>query len=262
MTYYENLIVEIRDQVLWVRINRPNVRNALNVATLGELDRVCTKHAAEPALKAVVLIGQGSESFAAGGDLKEFSAVRSTAQTEQLFDLASSALDKIRKFPTPVVAAVNGWALGGGAELALACDFRVAAAHASIGYIHGRLNITCGFGGGADLMQLLGGSRAMIYGLTAKPLRAPEAQRAGLFDMVAEEGEALESCVARFLEPLLRQQPQVIRAYKAMASAARLGLSEGERRAIEREWFVRTWTHADHWAAVDAAMAKQNTKSI
>ncbi|AMN47065.1 enoyl-CoA hydratase [Steroidobacter denitrificans] len=256
MMYYKNLIVEIRDQVLWVKINRPKVRNALSLATLGELGRACTEYAAEPALKAVVLTGEGNESFAAGGDLKEFSAIRTAAQTEQLFDLASSVLDKIRKFPTPVVAAVNGWALGGGAELALACDFRVAAAHASIGYIHGRLNITCGFGGGADLMQLLGGSRAMLHGLTAKPLPALEAQRAGLFDRVAEEGERLESCVAGFLEPLLGQQPQVIRAYKAMASAAQQGLSGEERRAIEREWFVRTWTHADHWAAVDATMKK------
>jgi enoyl-CoA hydratase len=261
MTRYENLIVEIRDQVLWVRINRPQVRNALNQATLGELGRVCVEYAAEPELKAAVLIGEGNESFAAGGDLKEFSAVRSAQQTAQLFDLASGALDEIRRFPIPVVAAVNGWALGGGAELALACDFRVAAAHASIGYIHGRLNITCGFGGGADLIRLLGSSPAMLHGLTARPLRAPEAQRAGLFDAVAEEGEALEHCIARFLEPLLRQQPQVIRAYKAIVSAARQGLPEAERRALEKEWFVRTWTHADHWSAVDAAMAKQSTRS-
>lgn len=261
MSSYENLIVEPRDQILWLRINRPAVRNALSRATLAELGRACAEHASEPELKALVLTGEGTESFAAGGDLNEFSQIRTAEQTGQLFDLASSALDAVRRFPVPVIAAVNGWALGGGAELALACDFRVAAPHASIGYIHSRLNIACGFGGGADLMRLLGYSQAMLHGLTAKPLSAHEAHRIGLIDMVAEEGEKLENCVARFIEPLLRQSSQVIRAYKAMASAARQGLPPDERRAIERDWFIRTWTHGDHWSAVEAAMKKQSTRT-
>jgi enoyl-CoA hydratase len=149
------------------------------------------------------------------------------------------------------VAALNGVALGGGAELALACDFRIAAAHARIGYIQATLNICSGFGGGADLMRLLGHRRGLLHGLKAEVLGAADAIAFGLLDEVALPGESLEDCVDRFLRPMLGRTPQVIRAYKAMALAERQLLSGDKRRDIEREWFCRTWAHDDHWSAVD-----------
>jgi len=257
MSSYENILVEVRDAVLRVQINRPGSHNALSRATLTELGRAFAACAAEPTLKAVVLTGAGNESFAAGGDVKEFALLRTAEQAGELFDLANSGFDQVRDFPVPVVAAINGWALGGGAELAMACDYRIGAANASIGFIQARLNITTGFGGGTDLMRALGSARAMRYGLSAKTLNADEALRIGLLDAVAADGEPLEQAVDEFLEPILRQRPQVIRGYKAMAIAERRGLPSSERRAIEREWFSRTWAHADHWAAVDAMSQKQ-----
>jgi len=251
VTHYKNLIVNVRDDVLWLRINRPQSKNALSGATLSELREACAAGAAIASLKAMVVTGEGSESFAAGGDLKEFAAIRSVEATDQLWETGSGALDGIRNFPVPVVAAVNGWALGGGAELAVACDYRVAARHAAIGFIHARLNITCGFGGGADLMRLLGHSRALRHALGAKALSAAEAHALGLVDEVAAEDEALEDCVTRFLEPMLRHKPQVIRAYKRMAVAQREGAPLQARRAIEKECFRDTWMHDDHWSAVD-----------
>ena len=92
-------------------------------------------------------------------------------------------------------------------------------------------------------------------------MHAREALALGLLDVVATEGETLEQAVARFLEPILRQTPLVIRAYKAMAAAERQGLSAAERRAIEREWFSQTWTHADHWSAVNVFMQKRRTRT-
>jgi enoyl-CoA hydratase len=258
---YENLLAEMRDGVLWLRINRSGSRNALSRATLAELGRACAANAAEPTLKAAVLIGEGSDAFAAGGDLKDFAELRTAEQAFELFDMASGALDEVRRFPVPVVAALNGMALGGGAELALACDFRVAAAHATIGYVQARLAISCGFGGGADLMRLLGPSRALRHGLTAATLDARQAQAAGLVDEVAAAGESLQECTARFLAPILVQKPQVIRAYKAMAIAERLGLPLEARRAVERSWFSSTWTHADHWTAVDRLMQKRQERT-
>lgn len=251
MGRYKNIIVEFFDGILWLRIDRQKSRNALSRDTLAELARACTENADQPVLKAAVVMGEGNKAFAAGGDLKELSQLRATGETSEFFDFASSALDEIRRFPVPVVAALNGWALGGGAELALACDFRVAAAHAAIGYVQAKLNISCGFGGGADLMRLLGYSAALLHGLSVETLDARQAHARGLVDEVASEGESLEECVMRFLGPILKQKPQVIRAYKAMAIAERLGLSLQERRTIERDWFTRTWTHDDHWTAFD-----------
>jgi enoyl-CoA hydratase len=260
MTGYHNLLVETRDDVLWVRINRPDCRNALSRDTLAEIGEAFAAHA-DAALKAAVITGAGSAAFAAGGDLKELAQVRTAEQVGEFFDESSQAVDEVRRFPLPTVAALNGIALGGGAELAVACDFRVALPTAALGFIQARLNISCGFGGGQDLVRLLGPTAAMAEGLRAETLTAEQARKRGLVDEVATEDESLEQCVDRFLRPLLRQKPQVIRAYKALANAARATLDASQRRALEREWFVRTWTHDDHWAAVDAIMRKWQEKS-
>jgi enoyl-CoA hydratase len=260
MTGFQNLLVEVREDVLWVRINRPHARNALSRETLGEIGRVFRAHAAA-AIKAAVITGEGSDAFAAGGDLKELSLLRTEEDVGAFFDESSRAVDEVRRFPLPTVAALNGMALGGGAELAVACDFRVAVPTASLGFIQARLNISCGFGGGQDLIRLLGPAAGMAEGLRAETLSAAQALERGLVDQVASDGESLDQCVLRFLQPILRQKPQVIRAYKAFASAARQALDPAQRRALEREWFVRTWTHDDHWAAVDVITRKWQEKS-
>ncbi len=243
--------------VLRVRIDRPEKRNALSRACLAALGAAFAAHASDPELKAAVLTGAGEKAFAAGGDLREFAALRSADEADALFRGARDALDEVRRFPVPVVAALNGLAVGGGAELALACDFRVAAAHASIGYVQGRLNISTGFGGGTDLMRLLGPSRGLLFALRADVLSAEAARAAGLVDEVARPGEPLEACVERFLAPLLRQAPQVIRSYKAMALTERERAAAEAARAVELEGFVRTWVHPDHWAAADAVLRKE-----
>ncbi len=244
--------------MLWLQIDRPERRNALSHAALGEIGATFERFAADETLKAVVIRGVGEEAFAAGGDLKELASLRSAEQVGAFFDHASRALDQVRAFPVPVVAALNGTALGGGAELAMACDFRIAAPHAAIGYVQARLGICCGFGGGADLARRFGAAGALRLGLEATPLSAQDARSAGLVDEVAADGELLEDCVERVLALLLRHPPQVLRAYKAIALAERLGLPADQRRAIEREWFTRTWIHPDHWTAVDAMTRKRS----
>jgi enoyl-CoA hydratase len=243
------VLVESSEDILWVRIDRADRRNALSRAVLAEIEAAFAAHAASPSLKAAVLTAQGEQAFAAGGDLREFAKIVSEHETLELFRAAHRALDAVRRFPVPVVAALNGLAVGGGAELAVACDFRVASPSASIGFIHGRLNISTGFGGGTDLMRLLGASRALLCMLRADLLTAHEAHALGLIDEVAAEGEPLEDCVSRFLTPIRRQAPQVIRACKAMAIAARTGRTAEERLRTELEGFVATWCTDDHWAA-------------
>ena len=256
-----NLVVETRDSVLRVRIDRAQKRNALSTVVLGELAEVFTAYASDSALRAAVLTGTGDKAFAAGGDLREFARIRDEKGARELFDGASRALGAVRSFPVPVVAALNGLAIGGGAELAVACDFRIAASHAAIGFVQARLNISSGFGGGTDLMRLLGPSRALACALRAEIVPAEKAKAIGLVDEVAATGEALDDCVARFLEPMLRRAPQVIRSYKAMALAERLGLPAQARWETERTGLVTTWLHPDHWAAADHALDKDRGAS-
>jgi enoyl-CoA hydratase len=253
---FEHIVVEQTQDVLRVRIDRAEKRNALSRAVLSELATAFSHHAGDTSLKAAVLTGAGDKAFAAGGDVREFDALRSEQDAAELFCAGHRALEQVRSFPVPVIAALNGLAVGGGAELALACDFRVAAAHAMLGFVQGRLNISTGFGGGADLMRLLGASRGLLCALRAEVLSAADARSAGLVDEVAGEGESLEQCVARFLEPIRRQVPQVIRSYKAIALAERRGVGSEQRFRVELAGFVATWTHADHWAAAERMLAK------
>jgi enoyl-CoA hydratase len=261
ITNHEHLRLERVDSVLWVRVNRAQARNALSRATLAELGTAFAAHATDPTLKIAVLTGDGDKAFVAGGDLKDLSQVRTVEEATALFDRAWEALEEVRQFPVPVVATLNGMAVGGGAELALACDFRVAASTASIGYIQARLGITSGFGGGADLMHLLGPSRALLHMLRAEMLNVAQARLLGLVDEVAADGESLEACVLRFVAPILRQPRQVICAYKTLAAALRRGASRNELRAVERDGFVATWTHADHWRAVERLLGRLEEES-
>lgn len=247
---------ELRDAVLEVRIERPEKRNALSRRVLSEIGEAFARHAGDASIKLALLTAAGDKAFAAGGDLQDFAGVREAGDAAELFELANRALHAVRRFPAPVVAVLNGMAVGGGAELAVACDFRVAARSASIGFVQARLAITTGFGGGSDLMALLGARRALRLLLEAEALGAAQALAVGLVDEVAAEGETLDACVARFVAPILRASPRVTRAYKAQALAARLGLSRAEREVQEREGFVATWIDPAHWEAVERVFPK------
>jgi enoyl-CoA hydratase len=168
-----------------------------------------------------------------------------------------AALEAVRRFPVPVVAALNGDALGGGAELALACDFRVLATHAHIGFIHGRLNIATAWGGGVDLLRLLGPALGLRLLARSELVDAKTALSLSLADAVARNDETLDDAVQRFLDPLRRQVPQVTRAYKALALAAREGQSREAMLALETRLFSDTWIHPDHWAAAEKLLAKR-----
>ncbi len=258
MTEYRYLRVERRDDVLRVTIDRPEQRNPLSTDVLAELRRAFTDAAGDVALRAAVVTGAGDKSFAAGGDLKEFDKLRAPADAERLWAHANEALRAVREFPLPVVAALNGVALGGGAELAVACDFRVAAAHAAIGFVQGRLNICTGFGGGADLVDLVGAHTALSILVGAETLPAARAREIGLVDDIAGDGESLEQRVERFLQPMRSHAPQVLRAFKTIALAGGSGWSRAERERRERDVFVETWVHADHWQASDRFLSRKN----
>lgn len=245
-----------RAGVLEVVINRPDKRNALSQAVLRELREVFETHANDPTLVAATLTGAGDKCFAAGGDLLEFDTLREPAATAAMGVASTAALDAIRNFSVPVIGLLNGDAIGGGAELAVACDMRVFAAHSRIAFVQGTLGISPAWGGGADLIRLVGGARALRLLTRAEFLSAPAAYELGLAEAVAEPNSSFASLVADFMAPIAARKPQVMRAFKALVIAARRGPEAELARALEAELLLATWLHPDHWHASDAAIAR------
>ena len=250
------VLAQVEGALLRVTINRPEKRNALSRAVLAELRDVFEAHAPNESLCAALVTGAGDKSFVAGGDLRDLDQVRSHADSLALFDIGNVAFQAIRTFPVPVIAALNGLALGGGAELAVACDLRIAAASARIGFVQATLGIPTAWGGGSDLMAIVGPARGLALLAEARVLTADEALRAGLVDAVAPQDEDFAAFVARTLAPWLARTPRVLRAFKWQSAARKLGLARGETDARDRELFAHAWSHPDHWAAAKDVLNK------
>ncbi len=251
-----DLKVESSGGVLRVTINRPDKRNALSGEVLRSLAEAFTSNADDPSLRVAILRGAGEQCFAAGGDLRELASITTLDGAADMARDAKASLDAIRQFPVPVVAALNGDAMGGGAELSVACDFRIAAAHARIGFVQGRLNISTAWGGGIDLMRLVGTSRGLGLLCRGDMLSGDEAATLGLIDAVAREGQPLDDLIADFIGPILKQVPQVLRAFKAVARGVCAGLSRDEINDIETRMFAQAWVHDDHWTAAEKITSK------
>ncbi len=242
------------DGVLAVRINRPEQRNPLSLHVLNALRKVLETQAKEDDIKLAIITGAGEKSFAAGGDLKELMSVRSREAAIDMSDQARHALDSIRRFPVPVIAAVNGDALGGGLELAMACDFRIMAAKARLAFLQGRLNLSTGWGGGTDSLNKLPLSTALELMCSREMLSGERALELGLCNRVAD-GD-LMTTVTAFAAPMLQQTIAVLRSFKAMAIAKARGDSREQMLALETELFADNWIHDDHWEAVDRVFTR------
>ena len=227
---YETIVVEIRDRVARVTVNRPKVLNALNEKTVLEL-RACfgaLKH--DMAVGAVILTGAGEKAFVAGADINELS-VMSPLQGGASSRLGQEAFSEIENLGKPVIAAVNGFALGGGCELALACHMRFASENAKMGLPEVGLGIMPGYGGTQRLPRLIGLGRALELITTARMVEATEAARIGLVNGVYPLAELLPHC-EKVAAEILSRGPLAVRY--AM-DAAILGLEAGIEHGIELE---------------------------
>ena len=191
----ESLLVEIREGVALVTVNRPRTLNALHTTVIAELQETFESLNANPAVKAVVLTGSGSKAFVAGADIAEMLAY--DAKQALTFARAGQRLvNFIGSMPKPVIAAVNGYALGGGMELALACDFIYAADTARMGLPEVTLGIMPGFGGSQKFARLLGRNRANELVFTGRMLTAAEAREWGIVNTVFPAAELVEKALA------------------------------------------------------------------
>lgn len=188
---YEYLQIAVENGIATVTINREKALNALNTATIGELRRFFSEDGpAIDGLKGVILTGAGSKAFVAGADITEFSGL-SAAEGKALAQRGQDVFFLIERFFRPVVAAVNGFALGGGCELAMACHMRVASETARFGQPEVNLGLIPGYGGTQRLIQLIGKTKALELLMTADMIGAEEAFRLGLVNYVVPAGEEM-----------------------------------------------------------------------
>jgi len=191
----ENLLFENRTGIAIVTVNRPSVRNALNTATMQELRTVFAQIKNDVAVRVVILTGAGDKAFVAGADINELATLSPVAGKD--YSLAGQAIfDAIEQLGKPVIAAVNGYALGGGCELAMSCTFRIASENAVFGQPEVKLGIIPGYGGTQRLARLVGRGQAAEILLTGEMIKAAEALRIGLVNQVVPHGELLEKAEA------------------------------------------------------------------
>jgi len=191
---YENILVEILSGIATVTINRPTKLNALNRATIAELHHAFNTLGLDAQVRVIILTGSGEKAFVAGADIAEF-AHFSVEEGAQLAAQGQETLfDFVEKLKTPVIAAVNGFALGGGLELAMSCHFRVASDNAKMGLPEVSLGVIPGYGGTQRLPQLVGKGRAMEMIMTATMVSADDAYRIGLVNHVVAQAELLDFC--------------------------------------------------------------------
>src|SRR5215831_6120639 len=187
---FENLLYEKKTNIAFITVNRPAVRNALNTATMKELSSAFEQAKNEDDVRVVILTGSGDKAFVAGADINELATLAPVAGKE--YSLAGQAIfDLIEQLGKPVIAAVNGYALGGGCELAMACTFRIASDNAMFGQPEVKLGIIPGYGGTQRLSKLVGRGQALQLLITGEMIPAAEALRIRLVNQVVPQPELM-----------------------------------------------------------------------
>ncbi|WP_280391748.1 enoyl-CoA hydratase/isomerase family protein [Nocardia wallacei] len=231
--------LELDDGLAVVTINRPHARNAIAPETMDQLEQAID---AAAGARALALTGAGERAFVSGGDLKELAALRTEAQAAEMAWRMRGVCDRLAAFPGPVVAALNGHALGGGAEVAVAADIRIAADDIKIGFNQVSLAIMPAWGGAERLAALVGRGRALLLAGSGVILDAAAAERAGLVDRVLPRAEFDRGGRA---------------AARSLATAPAADIKRvlaGAPPAEAVAAFARLWVAEEHWAAADRVM--------
>ena len=231
--------LEIEDGLAVVTIDRPHARNAISLETMDRLDDALDGAAGASAL---VIKGAGDKAFVSGGDLKELAALRTEEDAAAMARRMRGVCDRIAAFPGPVLAALNGHALGGGAEVAVAADIRIAADDVKIGFNQVALEIMPAWGGAERLAALVGRSKALLLAGTGQILTAAEAERDGLVQRVVPRAE---------FEDAWRTLARTL-AHRAAGEIKRVVSGASPEEAVAA--FARLWVDDAHWAAADKVM--------
>lgn len=213
---YENLLISIEEKMATITINRPTKLNALNKATINDLGKAIKLLKKDDAVRVIVITGSGDKAFVAGADISEFADYTIAEGTKLAAEGQESVFNLIENLKKPVIAAVNGFALGGGLELAMACHFRVGSDNAKMGLPEVTLGLIPGYGGTQRLPELVGKGFAMEMIMTATMLTAEEAKLRGLINHVVPQAELL-SFTKGIAQKIIKNAPYAIgKAIKAI----------------------------------------------
>ncbi|UCC63504.1 MAG: enoyl-CoA hydratase/isomerase family protein [Anaerolineae bacterium] len=252
---YENILVERKENYAVITLNRPQALNALNRALMAELDAAVDELAADGDIGAVILTGAGERAFAAGADITEFNSMPSASAAAGFSLLGQAVLNKIERLSKPIIAAINGFALGGGCELAMACDVRLAADTARLGQPEINLGIIPGYGGTQRLTRLVGRGMAKLLCLSGDHITAEKALRIGLVDKVVPAADLLaeaETLAAK----LASKAPVAVAAIKQAINVGADGtLADG--LAFEAAQFGLVFDTEDRVEGVNAFLEKR-----
>ena len=252
-----DLRLEMDGRVATLLIDRPQARNALARQTMRELDEALGS-IRQTSARVLVIRGAGDRAFCAGGDLKELEALRSEAGAAEMAHEMRATLDRIPRLPIPVIAALNGDAFGGGAELAVACDFRVAARHARIGFAQITLGLMPAWGASERLAALVGRGRALYMLFSGDVLSAAKARKLGLVEAVCAT-ESFDDALRKLTQKIAAAPEAALAGIKASVNAVRPHHNpELANETIAA--FARTWADPAHWFALDEMERRRRSK--
>jgi enoyl-CoA hydratase len=246
--------LEVDGTTAVITIDRPKALNALNQQVLGELEQAIKQVAGNAALRALIVTGGGEKAFVAGADIAEMAGF-TTAQAMAFGELGHRVLDSLEALPIPVIAAVNGFALGGGTELALACDFIYASEKAKFGLPEVTLAVIPGFGGTQRLTRIVGRARAKEIIFTGDMLDAAKAKEIGLALEVLPPDQLLAHC-KKVAATIAKRGPLAVAQAKRVVDAG-ASLELGKANALERDGFAKLFGTADQKEGMAAFVAKR-----
>lgn len=229
---YQTILTSIENNICTITINRPDKLNALNKTVIAELGNAIAEVYSNAEIKSAVITGNGPKAFVAGADISEFVALDGTAGKALAQKGQDLVFNKIENSPKPIIAAVNGFALGGGCELAMACHFRLCSDNARFGQPEVNLGLVPGYGGTQRLTQLVGKGKAMELMMTGNMIDASEAKQLGLVNYVTPAETLLEKA-KQLLQLINSKAPIAIRHVIALTNKAARGDEDGLQKEID-----------------------------
>ncbi|MBS1667770.1 MAG: enoyl-CoA hydratase/isomerase family protein [Bacteroidetes bacterium] len=229
---YQTLLTNLQENIFTITINRPDKLNALNKTVIDELSMAIDEIYSNESIKSAMMTGSGAKAFVAGADISEFLSLDAQGGKLLAQKGQENVFNKIENAPKPIIAAVNGFALGGGCELAMACHFRLASNNAKFGQPEVNLGLIPGYGGTQRLTQLIGKGKAMELILTGNMVDANEALSLGLVNHVTNPEELLTTTI-KILQTIMSKAPLAIAEAIALVNHAAYGKSDGLKKEIE-----------------------------
>jgi enoyl-CoA hydratase len=253
----ENLLLEKDGPLATITFNNPNALNALTVATFEGLDRLLTELEKDAEIRVIILTGAGEKAFVAGGDIGHLGTLNADSAREFAL-LAQRVIDRLEAFPKPVIAAINGYALGGGCELAMGCDIRIAADSARFGQPEVKLGIIPGFAGTQRLSRLVGKGRAKELIFTGEMIDAEDACRIGLVNRVVAKESLMKEARSLAMKMCDKSSSAIRFAKEAIDNGLEMDFARGSR--YEADLFALCFTTEDCKEGINAFLEKRPAK--